>query len=699
MRPARDSFPRQHARTRRFTLGRPHGFQIADNGSRIAFLRSKAGDDPITCLWLFDVASGEERLVCDPRDLDVRGGELPSEERAHRERTREMSGGIVEFAANPALERAAFALDGALFLCDLTARRTRRLEVTGPVFDPRIDPSGHQVAFICRGALHLIQRDRPERVLASDDDPDVTWGMAEFVAAEEMDRARGYWWAPDGTAIVAARVDVREVQPMHIANPADPARPPTVVHYPAAGTANADVSLAVISLEDGGGPVGLEWDRDAYPYLVRVGWPAGHPITLLVQSRDQRSMLVLTADARTGATDVIHEARDPLWLDIVDGVPDWLADGRLVFTQDREDTRRLLFGEEPVTPPGLQVRAILDVDQGALIAASEEPTEVHLWQIGPAGDVVRLTAEPGVHGGAAGGGIIVVTSATATDEVSATFVLREGQRVAQIPSMEERPLIRAHPRFHRLGGRELRSALFLPSPATGGAAEERLPVLVDPYGGPHAQRVVASRGAHLVSQWFADQGFAVLVADGRGTPGRGPAWEKAVRGDFATAPMEDQVEALIAAGQVEPRMDLTRVAIRGWSFGGYLAALAVLRRPDVFHAAIVGAPVTDWRLYDTHYTERYLGRPDEDPEAYRRSSVLDDAARLERPLMLIHGLADDNVLVANSLRFSRALLEAGRPHEFLPLLGVTHMTPQEHVAENLLILQVQFLRRALAAPS
>ena len=171
-----------------------------------------------------------------------------------------------------------------------------------------------------------------------------------------------------------------------------------------------------------------------------------------------------------------------------------------------------------------------------------------------------------------------------------------------------------------------------------------------------------------------------------------------MRFDLATPALEDQVEALHAAAERYPELDLSRVAIRGWSFGGYLAGLAVLRRPDVFHAAVIGAPVTDWRLYDTHYTERYLGHPEQRPEAYERSSLIPDAGKLERPVMLIHGLADDNVVVAHTLRLSRALLEAGRPHRVLPLSGITHMTSQEAVAENLLLLQVAFLKEALAIP-
>ncbi len=222
-----------------------------------------------------------------------------------------------------------------------------------------------------------------------------------------------------------------------------------------------------------------------------------------------------------------------------------------------------------------------------------------------------------------------------------------------------------------------------------------LPVLLAPYGGPGHQEVLAAGSAYLESQWFADQGFAVVIADGRGTPGRGPQWDRAIFGDLAGPVLDDQVAALHAAAERFSDLDLRRVGIRGWSFGGYLAALAVLRRPDAFHAAIAGAPVTEWRLYDTHYTERYLGHPDESKEAYERCSLLADAPRLARPLLLIHGLADDNVVAAHTLRLSSALLAAGRPHNVLPLPGVTHMASQEEVTENLLLVQADFLRHSL----
>jgi dipeptidyl-peptidase-4 len=252
------------------------------------------------------------------------------------------------------------------------------------------------------------------------------------------------------------------------------------------------------------------------------------------------------------------------------------------------------------------------------------------------------------------------------------------------------------PHVHLLKDRGLDIAVLFPSDHARGS--KRLPVIMSPYGGPHARLVMAAGLTYGTDQWLADQGYCVVVADGRGTPGRGPAWDRKVRGDLATPALEDQVAALEAVAAAYPDdVDVTRVGIRGWSFGGYLAALAVLRRPDVFHAAVAGAPVTEWRLYDTGYTERYLGLPQDEPDNYDRSSLLPLASGLTRPLLIIHGLVDDNVVVAHTLQLSSALLAAGKPHAVLPLTGVTHMTPQEVVAENLLRAEVDFFDDALRA--
>jgi dipeptidyl-peptidase-4 len=685
------AFPRQYARTRRYSLGVPRDVSISPDGERIVFLRSRRGDDPMTCLWAYEVARTQERLLVDPTRLVGQEDDLPPEELARRERLREQAGGIVDYTADKTLSVIAFALSGRLWIADVETAAATELPVSGPVLAPRPDPTGTSVAYVSRGALRVIGTDgNHDRALVEPDGPDVTYGLAEFIAAEEMGRTRGYWWSPGGDALLVARVDTSPVVRWYIADPANPDRPPRPVAYPAAGTANAAVSLWLIGLD--GSRVAVEWDAAGFEYLVAARWtPAA--LVVVVQSRDQRRMQVLEVDAATGATRLRREDFDPVFLDIVPGTPAVTDDGRLVWTANDADTRRLVIGDGLVTPPGLQVGAVLDVDGATvLFAGSEEPTEIHLWTAS-SGSLVRETTEPGVYSGRLAGGTSVVFSRTLAQN-GTRVIVRRGQVVAgELESRAETPLLTPRVAIDAYGPRHLRIAVVWPSSYQVGSG--RLPVLLDPYGGPGAQRVLASREMYSVSQWFADQGFAVLVIDGRGTPGRGPTWDRSIRGDFATPVLEDQIDGLYEVAAAYPDLDLGQVAIRGWSFGGYLAALAVLRRPDVFHAAVAGAPVTDHRLYDTHYMECYLGHPAEEPDNYERCSLLGDAANLRRPLLLIHGLADDNVVVAHTLRLSAALTAAGRPHCVLPLSGVTHMTPQEIVAENRLRLELEFLQRSL----
>jgi dipeptidyl-peptidase-4 len=741
-----ESFPQQQARTQQFTLGAPRSFQISRDGSRVAFLRSQSGTDPVTCLWVLDIGTGQERLVADPATLDAIEGDLPVQEKARRERTREQAGGIVAFATDTDMTMAAFALAGQVYVADLANQASTGHASTGhastghaspglaspghaspgpqqvgalsPALDPRPDPTGKRVAYVCQGALRVVERDtgRDTMVAGAGSEPGVTFGLAEFIASEEMGRMRGYWWAPDGSALLVARVDEAPVNRWYLADPANPQRPATEHAYPAAGTPNADVSLLLVRLGGDQVPavqvpavqVPVNWNRAAFPYLVTAHWQEPGPL-IVVQSRDQRRMRILSADPASGETTVLREDSDERWLDIVPGVPARTDAGRIVWTTEDGGARRLLVATPDelrdssaaaVTPPTLQVRQIVAVDGDfVLFTASQEPMDIGLWLYGPPG-LAQVTPREGVFGGQRAGGTTLITTQTLAEDGVTAVVLRDdpdsgtATEVARIRSLAERPnLPNPQPLLGHAGQRAIRAALLLPSWHEPGS--RKLPVLLDPYGGPHAQRVLAARAAFLTSQWLAEQGFAVLVADGRGTPGRGPEWEREVWRDLAGPVLEDQIEALDAANERCGDLDLGRVAIRGWSFGGYLAALAVLRRPDVFHAAIAGAPVTDWRLYDTHYTERYLGDPAETAEVYEANSLLGDAPRLKRPLFLIHGLADDNVVAAHTLRLSSALLAAGRPHVVLPLSGVTHMTPQEEVAENLLLLQVDFLRRAL----
>lgn len=735
------SFPRLQARTARFTLGEPRTMTVTRDGSRVLFVRTASGTDRTGILWSFDVTTGAERKLADPADLLGDAGEdLPAAERARRERSRESGAGIVGYSVDDAGVTAVFALSGGLWACDIASGGCRALPVVGPVIDPRIDPTGRRIAYASAGALRVVAVDGTgDRALVEPDggDPaesEIVWGQAEFVAAEEMDRYRGHWWAPDGESLLVERYDNAPIGVWYIADPAHPDHEPTSHRYPAAGTANAEVSLWHVTLT--GERRRIPCIDVEFPYLARVSWQETGPLLQLL-SRDQRRGRVLAPDLRAAAEyaadptlnplcQVLLEAADPAWIDLVPGLPAWASDGRLLTDDagyatrtgaqitgvresgdvaasadaapDRSDTHRLLLDGVPLTPPGMQLRAVLSVSEsGVLATVSTDPVEQHLVLIGYDGAIEQLSDGAGVHSGAMGGGTVVVASARLGSVPTTMTVLAAGQRVGEIECCAEKAPFTPDVVMLTVGERDLRAALILPREHVPGS--RRLPVIMAPYGGPHAQLVRASGRMFLQAQWLADQGFAVVVADGRGTPARGPAWEREVRREFASVTLQDQVDALAGvAARYSADLDTSRVGIMGWSYGGYLSALAVLDRPDVFHAAVAGAPVTEWGLYDTCYTERYLGDPNEHPDVYDRNSLTGRAGQLTRPLLLIHGLADDNVVVAHTLRLSGALLAAGRAHEVLPLTGITHMASGETVAENLLLAQVEFFRRALAQP-
>ncbi|MFD6951959.1 peptidase S9 [Nocardiopsis sp. TSRI0078] len=727
------SFPRQQARTQRFTTGVPRAFEISPDGRRVAFLRGRDGVDTATCLWIHETeGSGTATVIADPRTLGADDEDLPPEERARRERLRESGGGIVSYTVDEAFTRAVFTLSGRLFYVDLVGDDTtpRELPATTPVVDPRISPAGDRVAYVSGGAVRVIDVSGAEpghgdRVVAEPDGPHVTWGLAELVAAEEMGRYRGFWWAPDGSSLAAARVDESDVNTWYVSDPGRPDQEPASLRYPPAGGTNADVRLAVFPVGrntgERPGPVWVEWDREALPYLATVGWttgPDGTPtLVFTAQSRDQRTLDLFSADPATGLVARVRTETDDVWVELMPGVPAHTGSGELVWIgREAGGERRVHVGDRPVSPADVYVRGVVDVDGDRVLYSGSpagSPGDVSLWLVeldtglsAPVevpGHGCTRAADSGAHSGVRSGRLrgdtLVVQHRSMEFTGVRTMVLRgagtetrrsctEIESLAEVPDLPE-PRVE----FWRAGERRIPSALVLPSWYHGD--QRPLPVLVAPYGGPHAQRVLNARGAYLTAQWYAEQGFAVLIADGRGTPGIGVEWEQSIHLDLAGPVLEDQVAALEDAAERFDCLDLSRVGIHGWSFGGYLSALAVLRRPDVFHAAVAGAPVIDWTLYDTHYTERYLGTPAERPGAYERSSLLAEAAKLERPLMMIHGLADDNVAFAHTQRMSSALMAAGRPHTVLPLSGVTHSPSDPTVAENLVLLQVEFLKEGL----
>ncbi len=697
----RTALPRQLARTRRFSLGAPSACTLSRDGKTVLFLRSKAGDDPATCLWAQDCDTGQERLLADPVALLAGASEqVSAEEQTRRERTRQLAAGIGSYTADAAGELLAFGLSGQLWTVRASDGAVRRLPAAGPVMDPRPDPAGRHVGYVSGGALRVIAADgSADRALATPEHQDISYGLPEHVASESMGRYRGYWWAPDGSALLVARVDTTPVQRWYIGDPADPASQPRAVRYPPAGTANAVVTLWIADLSAAGDGqlIAVDWDNRAMEYLTAAGWDETGPYAA-VERRDQQLLHILGIDAATGKTSVLAEQRDDAWITLVHGLPARTASGRLVASADTADTRQLTVAGEPVTPPGLQLHEVVSVDgERVLFTASDEQTEEHLWSYHADAGLQRLCGgHRGWHSGDQRGGSTVLVCGDLDHPGQTVTVHRDGQ-VRQVVSHAEQPVLALRMELMSLGPTELRAALFLPSWYRDG--DEPLPVLLDPYAGAAMSKVAAEQHwTSFISQWFAEQGFAVLVIDGRGTPGRGPGWERTIYLDIAEPVLADQVAGLAAAADKCAALDLGRVAMRGWSFSGYLSALAVLRRPDVFHAGIAGAPPTDMRLYDTYWRERFLGLPDEHQDAYDRNSLLADAPALRRPLLLVHGLADDNVFALHTLRLSAALLAAGRPHEVLPLPGASHLVSSGAVTQNLLLLQLDFLQRALGLP-
>ncbi len=707
------------ARTRRFSLGVPDRFTVSPDGARVLFVRTGSGTDPVGRLWLLE--DGAERLVADPAVLGGPGDEdVPDEEKVRRERARVTASGIVAYATDREARLAVFALGGALWAVRTAGGAPWRIPTMGPVVDPRPSPDGSLVAYVTGGAVRVVGWDGTgDRLLAAPESPDVVYGLADHVSAESIGRLRGHWWSPEGDALLVTRVDEAPVARWFLSDPADPAKPPRLLRYPAAGTANAEVTVHVLGLDGRRTPVRLpaeadpehhpdgRWTDMRFEYVTAAGWDACGPY-VQIQTRDQRSAELFEADPDTGSARPLHLLRDRAWVPLTPGTPLRTGSGVPVVTRVRDDVCGIRVGDA-ASPPGLHVREVLGTaGERVYFTASEEPTEIHVWVYDPDGSADapvdgsadddrgrfrRVSGEPGVHTAAVGGDTVVLDSRTC--EGRSVTVLRAGEPVGRIAVLAEEPPVPVRPLHLSLGTRRLRGHLHLPSWYDAGS-DLRLPVLLSPYAGPGLQLALRAYGWwSAVAQWFAEQGFAVLVTDGRGTPGRGRAWETAVRGDRLGPALEDQVDAVHAAAERYPGLDLGRVAVRGWSYGGYLAIGAVLHRPDVFHAAVAGAAPTDRRLYDTHWEERFLGHPEVEPENYARSSLVPEAHRLTRPLMLIHGLADDNVVAAHTLRFSAALLAAGRPHTVLPLPGATHMVTQEQVMSNQLALEVDFLKSSL----
>ena len=707
---------RDLAETRNYTLGRPVSPQVTPDGKHVVFLRSLPRD-PTLRLFEFDLAAGKERELLTPAQL-LGGAEenLSAEEKARRERQRQSLKGFTAYQMSRDGARLLVTLSGRLYLVERATLKVTQLPGTGWI-DPRFSPDGRLVA--AAGAdreLHVIDPAAgTERAVTSGATVTVSHGTAEFVAQEEMSRNRGYWWSPDSTTLLVQQTDESAVEIRHIADPLHPEAAPARFFYPRAGTPNAVVRLILVP-RDGGTPKAVTWDATAFPYLAHVNWSPRAPLTILVQNRAQTEQRLMAVNTATGRTQELLRETDSAWLNLDDNgagataayrPPLWLTDGtRFLWTTERNGAWQVELRDasgalvHEITPVTFGYRRLLGVDEesGTLwVAGGDDARETHVWTfpLSGGGRGRAITRGRGTHGAtyAHEARLLLRT----TDLFDGTWRLDvvsadDDRVVATLPSLAEPLPLLPGTELTRTGGEPAFDAAITRPRKFDPAA--KYPVILSVYAGPTSKMVTANLRAYLPDQWMADQGFIVVRFDGRGTPWRGRAWERVVKGNLIDIALADQIAALQALAKQVPQMDLARVGVSGWSFGGYFAAMAAIRRPDVFRCGIVGAPVITWENYDTHYTERYLGLPAEAPEAYRVSNVTTYAAEARRPLLLVHGLTDDNVYFQHTLQLADALFRAGKSYELLPMLG-THMVSDPLIRMRQQTRIMDFMKREL----
>ncbi len=684
------AFLRDYVATRGYSLGRPVGASFTPDGSQVVFLRAKPRD-PTMSLYAFDVKLGQTRELISAEKL-LAGAEekLGKEEKARRERMR--TARLAGFTS------VQIARDGKHVLAMLSGRvywvaldGGAATELAGPdgknafPFDARLSADGSKLAFVRGGELWIVPTSGKATAtqITRGAGGEIEHAQAEFIAQEEMDRFTGWWWSPDASQVVYQETDTTGVEKLYLSDPIDPFDPVTPSAYPRPGKPNVAVRLGITAAAAGGKTMWIEWDRKSYPYLARVNWQDKAPLTIQVLSRDQHDLSLLAVDVKSGKTrELVHE-HDDVFLNLHDNYA-WLRDGSgFLWASERSGDWQL----ELHSPDGKLVRALTKPDFGfdgitwvdpkkeyVIVSAATEPVDGALWKLPLGGGEPERLSEEGVVTRAAYARDVparIVYRAWEDKEFPVEVVRADGTKAGTLPDESEKLPLTAKVQIKKVGpGKGFWTSLVRPTQFDPG---KKYPVLVNVYGGPGSTMVHRSRDAYLMAQWTADHGYIVVSVDNRGTPGRGREWERAIFGKFAEVPLADQVDGLKALGSTEPAMDMTRVGISGGSFGGFMAALAVMRRPDVYKAGIAISLVSDWLDYDTCYTERYLGVPDgKDNSVYDANGLLEYASSLQRPLMIMHGTADDNVHFSHAIALADALLRAGKKFDFVPLARQTH---------------------------
>jgi dipeptidyl-peptidase 4 len=696
------------AATRDYALGIPVGAEPTPDGAAVLYLRS-GPRDTVQRLYEYDLATHKERELVKPDDL--LGGkheELSAEEKARRERARISVHGFTHFELSRDGSRILLPLNGRLFVVARPSGKITALPGEDWIA-PQFSPDGTKVAALHDDDLHVIGISAHiDRRLTEGAGKTQQHGEAEFVAQEEMDRREGFWWSPDSRFIAYEEADLSPVQPSYIGDPAEPWEKPVEFRYPRAGTANATVRLGVISVT-GGTTVWIPWDNKSYPYLVRVGWQKGAPLAFFVENREQTEGKYLAADSQTGIVRLLWTERDAAWITPPPPepkkVPYWFSDRSGFLWMTERNGQAQLERHAPsgkllnaVTPADFRFEALLDVDEDkgtAIVEGGRDRLSREIFEVPLAGGAPKpVAATPGFNSGVFGDQHAVFARAynLADGSQGVDLLTRDGDKeIARLPSFAETPSFLPKPEHFSVGSHHFDALVLRPRDF---APTKKYPVILSVYGGPASKTVWASPRQYFQQQCMADQGYIVAVSDNRGTPGHDAAWMRAIKNNAIDIPLSDQIDALEALGKRVPQMDLTRVGVFGWSFGGYFSAMATIRRPDIFAAGVAGAPVVDWQDYDTFYTERYLGLPGQHAEGYRRSNVLTYAANLKRPLLIVHGVTDDNVHFQNTMQLTLALLKAGKSYDLLLLPG-THMLADDVVRAQETKRQMEFLAEHL----
>ena len=693
--------------------------RFSPDGKLVTYLQGSAESKDRLDLWAHDIATGRNALLVDSRSLVADEGTLSPEEEARRERQRTVAlAGIVDYQFSADSRLLLIPIAGDLFLYDLKAPRAgsavRRLTSTAAAeTDARFSPRGRFVSFVREQNLYVIEvATGRETAVTREGAGLVSFGMAEFIAQEEMDRDTGYWWSPDERMIALTRVDestVDEVERFEIY-----AETVRVIRqrYPAAGRPNARVDLWVATLAGSATSLReLPAAAASEGYLARVAWfPDSRALAVQRQTRDQKRLELLKVDTASGAARRLLEEQSDTWVELHDELTFLKGQPAFLWASYRSGHKHLYLYDldgkllRPVTAGEWMVvgdsreRAIEGVDEAKglvyFTANRDTPIERHLYAAPLTGSsdtagiearIRRLTEGAGWHSVSMAGDAQRWLDTFSTPDTPPSLTLRHttGKRPSALVANTlgaghpYAPYLAAHrtPEFGTLRAADGQVMHFTMLKPLGFDPSKRYPVIVEVYGGPGVQRVQRAWGGYY-RQYLAQQGFVVFMLDNRGSGNRGRAFETALYHRMGSIEIEDQVKGVDYLRSLT-FVDPARIGVWGWSYGGYMALMAMVRAPEHFAAGVSGAPVTDWRLYDTHYTERYMGvpeagSPESNPEGYRDGNVMTHAAALKGPLLVMHGMADDNVLFTHSTALFKRLQDLGKPFEVMPYPGSKH---------------------------